>query len=265
MIILTTGEKIAKIRKERGLTQEQLAEFLGVTRQAVSRWEGDLAFPETDNLTKMSRLFGVSVDWLLNYGQNTAESVEEVSNNGRLVIDITKLHFEYKSKLHIGKLPLVHINIGLGRVAKGFFSVGLVSVGVVSVGILSLGLIAIGSLCLGLLCFAAVSAGVVAFGGVAVGFIALGGLAVGAFAMGGCAIGAFACGGYAWGSLVAIGDVAAGGIALGDTGADGSIISVLKSDYGALKSVVYDKFDEIPKIWSVFVYWSKGLANSFMK
>ena len=261
---MTTGEKIAKCRKDKDLTQEQLAETLGVTRQAVSRWEGDLAFPETDTLMKMSRLFGVSCDYLLNYDEQ-APSNAESAVKGKFVFDIKQFYFEYKSKTHIGKLPLVHINIGIGRVAKGFFSVGLVSVGVVSVGLVSLGLIALGMLCLGLLSFASISAGVIAFGGAAIGFIALGGLAVGVFALGGCAVGAFACGGFAYGSIVAVGDVAVGGIALGDSRADGTVISVLKSDYELMKNVVYEKFDQIPKIWSGFTSIMRNLANSFMK
>lgn len=261
---MTTGEKITKCRKEKGLTQEQLAETLGVTRQAVSRWEGDLAFPETDTLMKMSRLFGVSCDYLLNYEEQASPTADS-NCNGKLIIDFKKFYFEYKSKTHIGKLPLVHINIGLGRVAKGFFSVGLVSVGVVSVGLVSLGLIAFGIICLGLLSFASISAGVVAFGGAAIGLIALGGLAIGIFSMGGCAIGAFACGGYACGSLVAIGDVAVGGIALGDTSADGTVISVLASEYELMKDAVYEQFDKIPKFWSGFTSIMRSLANNFMQ
>lgn len=258
---MTTGEKIAKCRKEKNLTQGQLAEMLGVTRQAVSRWESDLAFPETDTLMKMSKLFGVSCDYLLNYG----EQQPSVADSAKSVFDFRRFHFEYVSKTHIGKLPLVHVNIGLGRVAKGFFSVGLVSVGVVSVGLLSLGLIAIGTLCLGLLSIASVSAGLIALGGAAFGFIALGGFAAGVFAMGGCAVGAFACGGFAYGSIVAIGDVAVGGIALGDTRADGSVLSVLQSEYLLMKSVVSEKLDGIPKIWSGFTAVMRNMAEIFMK
>lgn len=44
---MTTGEKIAALRKKNNMTQEQLAEVLGVARQSVSRWEMDVAFPET--------------------------------------------------------------------------------------------------------------------------------------------------------------------------------------------------------------------------
>lgn len=62
---MTTGEKIAALRKGNNITQEQLAELLGVTRQSVSRWEMDLAFPETEKLIRLSRLFSCSIDYLL--------------------------------------------------------------------------------------------------------------------------------------------------------------------------------------------------------
>ncbi|WP_051614344.1 helix-turn-helix domain-containing protein [Acholeplasma equifetale] len=63
---MTTGEKIAKLRKEKGYTQEALADLLHVSRQSVSKWEQDLSFPETDNLILLSKLFGCSIDYLLN-------------------------------------------------------------------------------------------------------------------------------------------------------------------------------------------------------
>lgn len=53
--MMTTGEKLAALRREKGLTQEQLAEALNVSRQSVSRWEMDAAFPETDKLIRLSR------------------------------------------------------------------------------------------------------------------------------------------------------------------------------------------------------------------
>lgn len=62
---MTTGEKIVALRRENGLSQEALGEKLGLSRQAVSKWEADQAVPTMDNLVELSRLFGVSVDTLL--------------------------------------------------------------------------------------------------------------------------------------------------------------------------------------------------------
>lgn len=63
---MTTGEKIATLRKEKGITQEAMAESLKVTRQSVSRWEMDAAFPETEKLIRLSRILECSIDFLVN-------------------------------------------------------------------------------------------------------------------------------------------------------------------------------------------------------
>lgn len=59
------SEKILLLRKQQGLSQEALAEQLGVSRQAVSRWETGSALPDAGNLLQLSRLFGVTTDSLL--------------------------------------------------------------------------------------------------------------------------------------------------------------------------------------------------------
>lgn len=77
---MTTGEKIAALRKGKGITQEALAESLKVSRQSVSRWEMDAAFPETEKLIKLSRLLECSIDYLLNGDiQKGSECNAEVS------------------------------------------------------------------------------------------------------------------------------------------------------------------------------------------
>ena len=73
---MTTGEKISVLRKKKGLTQEQLSEILKVSRQSVSRWEMDVAFPETEKLIKLSRLLECSIDFLLNEEIQDDESVK---------------------------------------------------------------------------------------------------------------------------------------------------------------------------------------------
>ena len=62
---MTAGEKIAQKRKELSLSQEALGEKLGLSRQAIYKWESDAALPEIDKLVALSKLFGVSVGWLL--------------------------------------------------------------------------------------------------------------------------------------------------------------------------------------------------------
>lgn len=72
---MSMGARLAQTRRGQNLTQEQLAEKLGVTRQAVSRWESDTAYPETDKIVRMAALFGVSCDYLLGVsGPQTGEA-----------------------------------------------------------------------------------------------------------------------------------------------------------------------------------------------
>ena len=59
------GEKLQQLRKKSGLSQEQLAAQLTVSRQAVSKWELSEAMPDTENVIQLSRIFGVSCDYLL--------------------------------------------------------------------------------------------------------------------------------------------------------------------------------------------------------
>lgn len=65
MIELTLGQRIAKLRKAQGLTQEVLAESLSVTAQAVSKWENDLSCPDIMTLPRLAHYLEVSVDTLL--------------------------------------------------------------------------------------------------------------------------------------------------------------------------------------------------------
>ena len=62
---MTIGKRIAFLRKEKGLTQEELAQHMGISPQAVSKWENDQTCPDISALPKLARLFGVTVDELL--------------------------------------------------------------------------------------------------------------------------------------------------------------------------------------------------------
>lgn len=60
------SEKILDLRKQRGMSQEDLAERLGISRQAISRWESGTVLPDSANVLQLSKLFGVTTDYLLN-------------------------------------------------------------------------------------------------------------------------------------------------------------------------------------------------------
>ena len=67
---MTIGKRIAHLRKEKGLTQEELAGHMGVSPQAVSKWENDQTCPDISALPKLANLLGVSVDELLEGREN---------------------------------------------------------------------------------------------------------------------------------------------------------------------------------------------------
>ena len=69
---MTIGKRIGLLRKEKGLTQEELASHMGVSPQAVSKWENDQTCPDISALPKLARLFGVTVDELLSGKQELA-------------------------------------------------------------------------------------------------------------------------------------------------------------------------------------------------
>ena len=71
------ADKIIDLRKKNGWSQEELAEKLGVTRQSVSKWEGAQSVPDLQRILDMSRLFGVSTDYLLK---------DEAGSEGRLSV-----------------------------------------------------------------------------------------------------------------------------------------------------------------------------------
>ena len=63
---MSFGENLKQIRKQRNITQEELAELLNVSRQAISKWESGNGYPETEKLITLSRELNISLDYLLN-------------------------------------------------------------------------------------------------------------------------------------------------------------------------------------------------------
>ena len=80
---LEIAERLTNLRKEKGFSQEELAAQLGISRQAISKWERGEASPDTDNLISLSKIYGIGLDELLNiYG---FKDVGEENNEKRLV------------------------------------------------------------------------------------------------------------------------------------------------------------------------------------
>jgi len=112
------GRKIAFYRKSKGMTQDGLAEALGVTPQAVSKWENDAACPDIALLAPMSRLFGTSIDYLLS--NEPVKEVRLLSEEQRKNVDDMILKIVVNSK----DGDKVRVNLPLALI-KAAIEVGL--------------------------------------------------------------------------------------------------------------------------------------------
>ena len=81
---MNLSDNLKKIRKDNNLSQEALAEKLGVSRQAVSKWESGLAYPEMDKVLQICNMFNLNIDELLN------QNIKEVNNNKQYKTNLNK-------------------------------------------------------------------------------------------------------------------------------------------------------------------------------
>lgn len=270
---MTLGEKIYVLRMKNGLSQEAFGEKLGVSRQSVSKWETDQSVPELDKIVIISDLFSVSTDYLLkeSVGEESITSEGEAfgSQNSdtqgtRIIIEKVRMSYEYKSQKTWRGLPLIHVNIGLGKRAKGVIAIGLVSQGIVAIGLVGIGVIALAPIGVGLLlAVGGMVLGGIAVGSLAIGIIAMGAMCLGLFSMGALAVGQFSFGAMAIGQQVAIGDAARGDIALGFSEASGRVFEQVQNadgsfDYqGMLKAID----ENVAGYWFIFKEWMKGIIR----
>ena len=260
---MTFGDKLAKLRRDNNYTQEQLADVLGVSRQSISKWESDLAFPETDKLIKICELFDCSSDYLL-----LDSKTDESEKPEQTTIIIPHRKREWKSKKTLFGMPLWHVAknargvIAIGVNARGIISVGVKSCGVFSVGVLSLGIISCGTLSLGLLFSVGVfSAALFAVGSFAAGIFAVGAISFGMFSLGAIAIGDISVGALAIGKYVAIGDHARGAIAIGGSKASGSLFTHVGDLTPEIKEQVKTLIDNnVP----AYLNWASAIVKSML-
>lgn len=221
---MNVSEKLTALRRGRGLSQEQLAEKLGVTRQSVSKWESGAALPELNKLVALSEFFDVSVDYLVkDYLEEPEGQAAPAASTARLEEQVEEISsyfrgYVYDSKTTLFGMPLVSIRLRLfGRVmrsqdvARGVIAIGNIAVGAVSLGLMSVGLFSVGALSVGLLALGALAFGLAALGPVAVGLLAFGPVAAGLWYAGGVT----ALGGRIAVGMAAVGDTAVGYDALG--------------------------------------------------
>ena len=70
------GKHLKELREAKKLSQDQAAQELNVSRQAISKWENDKTFPDIDNLIRLSRLYGVTLDELVGVEREKEETTE---------------------------------------------------------------------------------------------------------------------------------------------------------------------------------------------
>lgn len=250
--------ELQRLRKQAGMSQEELGERLGVSRQTISKWENGTSYPDMLNLMAISSFFSVSVDSLV----TDASAPQQPASEERVLKNeqAGRFHYEYKSKRTVCGMPLVHVNIGNGLYkAKGFVAIGMISKGIISIGIAAVGLISFGAVALGLFAMAGIALGLFAMGGVAAGIVAIAGTAVGVFALGGVAAGMSSVGGVAAGTHIAVGGWCAAPVAIGvlpdgietiQVPNPGDIIYVTKAEAYELIGRVF------PGIWRPLADWA---------
>ena len=120
---MTLGEKLSKLRKEYNYTQEQLADILGVSRQSISKWESDIAYPETEKLIELVKIFECSMDYLLkdDVTEKTDTSVSESTFNEK-VTEISKKVMTDKNKGKAKKILKI-----IGIILAVFLMVDIIS------------------------------------------------------------------------------------------------------------------------------------------
>jgi len=76
-----TADRLIELRKNNGYSQEELAEQLNISRQAISKWERAESLPDTENLIALSRLYGVTLDELINGSNDETKKIMETTSN----------------------------------------------------------------------------------------------------------------------------------------------------------------------------------------
>ncbi|MFA6829913.1 MAG: helix-turn-helix transcriptional regulator [Bacilli bacterium] len=105
---ITIANRLAELRKKNGLSQEDLADKIGLSRQAVSKWERAQASPDTDNLICLAKLYNISLDQLLDTDQSlddlAKEEKEKQKGESSIDIDSKGIHLTDSdgSQIHIG-------------------------------------------------------------------------------------------------------------------------------------------------------------------
>lgn len=240
-------DKLIVLRRGKGYSQEQLAEYLGVSRQSVSKWEAASSMPELSKLIQMSELFGVTIDYLVKENQTERQYADKEAEGSKFEMDETQKRllerlekmeeqqkcnikeYEYKSKRTLWGMPIVHIHTKCLRTGLLFISgvgartgmigwegdltakaEGIVAIGNSASGLLAIGILAKGLVSIGVFSLGILSLGILSCGLLAGGIICLGAGAVGVVSIGIISMGVSAVGIYSTGCAVLAKEVGTG-------------------------------------------------------
>ena len=118
---------IASLRKENGMTQFELAEKMGVTDKAVSKWERDLSCPDVNTIPKLAEVFGISVDELM---QIKAESQDEAKKDVTSIINMIMKAIALAMGVGVVVLSIlkeIDVNSGMGMLGIGLACLAITS------------------------------------------------------------------------------------------------------------------------------------------
>lgn len=121
---IETANRLVELRRKKGLSQEELADLLGVSRQAVSKWERAEASPDTDNLICLAKIYGVSLDELLDI------HVEKETKEAKIDIEDQEAYVHVEGKVNVNDGGGNEVHIGKNGVhikskEKGEVHIGL--------------------------------------------------------------------------------------------------------------------------------------------
>lgn len=116
----TLGNRISTLRKQKGLTQDQLAEAMGVSAQAVSKWENDLSCPDITMLPQLADFFRISIDELLRE-QKPAVTAQVIPEEVRKPLDklLLKVQVYAPSEKVADGYDRIHVNLPMSLVKLG--------------------------------------------------------------------------------------------------------------------------------------------------
>ena len=113
------AEKIIKLRKQEGWSQEELAMKLGISRQSVSKWESTASIPDLDKIIKLSELFGVSTDYLLKDSEGDENVVAYPDEN---ILEEAKEEKVHRVTLEVANTYMTLIERASSRIAAIAFA-----------------------------------------------------------------------------------------------------------------------------------------------